>query len=60
MSWTLVDHGLSFFSSLDEIERWERVLDARLQEHPDDEGLLTAIEDVRRIRRGKLGIDRSP
>ena len=50
MSWTLVDHGLSPFSRMDEIEAWERRIEAMLRDSPDDKGLLYALDDIRRIK----------
>ncbi|BDV01665.1 hypothetical protein TDMWS_17500 [Thermodesulfomicrobium sp. WS] len=53
MSWTLVDHELTPYSPMEEIERWERTLEAAILEHPDDEGLRIALDDVRSIRQIK-------
>ncbi|GAB4303833.1 MAG: hypothetical protein Fur0034_20180 [Desulfuromonadia bacterium] len=50
MSWTLVDHFLSPYSKMDDIEAWERRIEAMLRQRPGDQGLLFALEDVRLIK----------
>lgn len=51
MSYTLIDHELSPFSRMDEIEAWERRIETMLNERPDDEGLVVALKDVRMIKK---------
>jgi hypothetical protein len=50
MSYTLVDHGLTPFSELEEVDQWLARIKDMLKESPEDEGLLLALQDIKRIR----------
>lgn len=51
MRYTLIDHGLTPYSSHEEIMRWWRELKESLAADPDNDGLASALNDVERIAR---------
>ncbi|WP_170210779.1 hypothetical protein [Tepidiphilus succinatimandens] len=49
MTYTLYDHDLSPWSSLDDAKNQLERVEELLRERPDDRGLLAARDDIRRI-----------
>jgi len=51
VSYTLIDHDLTPYSALEEIDGWLERVKGLLKERPDDDGLRLALQDIERIRK---------
>lgn len=50
MSYVLIDHGLTPFSPIDEIEAWIERVKRMIEERPNNDELREALQELERLR----------
>jgi len=50
VSYVLIDHGLTPFSPIDEIEAWIERVKRMIEERPNNDELREALQELERLR----------
>jgi hypothetical protein len=50
VSYVLVDHGLTPFSPIEEIEKWIERVKRMIEERPNNDELREALQELERLR----------